>query len=107
MVHQPKIRQFVDRVRQCLHCYEFTHATRVCDRNICPLCGVNHEGLTVSRSEKCIHCTGPHPATSKSAHVISHEQKLLEFKLQKSFNYWRGAAHMLNHLKLITPMLLN
>ncbi|GIX78398.1 hypothetical protein CDAR_313651 [Caerostris darwini] len=65
-----KIRQFVDRVRQCLHCYEFTHATRVCDRNICPRCGVNHEGL----------CQGPKNAfivldliqlLPKSAHVIS------------------------------------
>ncbi|GIY82324.1 hypothetical protein CDAR_246061 [Caerostris darwini] len=64
-----KIRQFVDRVRQCLHCYEFTHATRVCDRNICPRCGVNHEGLCQG-PEKCIHCTGPHSYSSSSAETI-------------------------------------
>ncbi|GIY13747.1 uncharacterized protein CDAR_531331 [Caerostris darwini] len=74
-----KIRQFVDRVRQCLHCYEFTHATRVCDRNICPRCGVNHEGLCQG-PEKCIHCAGSHPATSKICPRHIHEQKLLEFK---------------------------
>ncbi|GIY44028.1 hypothetical protein CDAR_262621 [Caerostris darwini] len=74
-----KIRQFVDRVRQCLHCYEFTHATRVCDRNICPRCGVNHEGLCQG-PEKCVHCAGSHPATSKICPRHIHEQKLLEFK---------------------------
>ncbi|GIY23428.1 RNA-directed DNA polymerase from mobile element jockey [Caerostris extrusa] len=31
-----KIRQFVYRVRQCLNCYEFTNATRVCDKKIMP-----------------------------------------------------------------------
>ncbi|GIY45522.1 hypothetical protein CDAR_401071 [Caerostris darwini] len=74
-----KIRQFVDRVRQCLHCYEFTHATRVCDKNVCPLCGVNHEGQCQG-PEKCILCNGPHSATSKICPRHTVEQKILEFK---------------------------
>ncbi|GIZ05192.1 uncharacterized protein CEXT_70771 [Caerostris extrusa] len=71
--------QEFSRVRQCLHCYEFTHATRVCDKNICPLCGVNHEGQCQG-PEKCILCNGPHSATSKICPRHTHEQKILEFK---------------------------
>ncbi|GIY45617.1 hypothetical protein CEXT_358951 [Caerostris extrusa] len=83
-----KIRQFVDIVRQCLHCYEFTHATRVCNKKICPRCGVNREGL----------CQGPENASivmdliqqlQKSAHVIYLNKNTL-VQVQKSSNYWRG-----------------
>ncbi|GIY28433.1 hypothetical protein CEXT_808221 [Caerostris extrusa] len=31
------------RVLQWLNCYDCTYATRVCDKKICPMCGVNHE----------------------------------------------------------------
>ncbi|GIX83100.1 uncharacterized protein CEXT_341411 [Caerostris extrusa] len=57
----------------------FTHATRVCDKKICPLCGVNHEGHCQG-PEKCILCNGPHSATSKICPRHTHEQKILEFK---------------------------
>ncbi|GIZ04245.1 uncharacterized protein CEXT_648451 [Caerostris extrusa] len=66
-------------VRQCLHCYEFTHATRICGKKICPLCGVNHEGQCQA-PEKCILCNGPHSATSKICPRHTLEQKILEFK---------------------------
>ncbi|GIY25227.1 uncharacterized protein CDAR_615811 [Caerostris darwini] len=69
-----KILQFVDRVRQCLHCYEFTHATRVCDKKICSLCGVNHEGLCQG-PEKCILCKDLIQQLPKSAHVIHLNKK--------------------------------
>ncbi|GIY80658.1 uncharacterized protein CEXT_477961 [Caerostris extrusa] len=48
-------------------------------RNICPRCGVNHEGLCQG-PEKCIHFTGPHSATSKICPRHIHEQKIPEFK---------------------------
>ncbi|GIY87987.1 uncharacterized protein CEXT_521171 [Caerostris extrusa] len=35
---------------------------------------------SVSRSEKCILCNGPHSATSKICPRHTHEQKILEFK---------------------------
>ncbi|GIX96561.1 hypothetical protein CEXT_34281 [Caerostris extrusa] len=69
----------VVEVRQCLHCYDFTHATRVCDKKICPLCGANHEGQCQG-PEKCILCNGPHSATSNICPRLTLEQKILEFK---------------------------
>ncbi|GIY07049.1 uncharacterized protein CEXT_18021 [Caerostris extrusa] len=36
--------------------------------------------MEVVESEKCIHCTGPHSATSKICPRHIHEQKILEFK---------------------------
>ncbi|GIY60940.1 uncharacterized protein CEXT_362541 [Caerostris extrusa] len=89
-----KIRQFVNRVRKCLHCYDFTHAARVCDRNICPRCGVNNEGLCHG-PEKCIHCAGPNSATSKICPVIYlNKKKNTRVQVQKPSNYWRGTTHI-------------
>ncbi|GIY17357.1 uncharacterized protein CDAR_1451 [Caerostris darwini] len=87
-----KIRQFVDRVQECLNCYEFTHATRICDKKICPLCGVNHEGLCQG-PEKCINCNGPHSATSKFCPRHTLEQKILEFKCRNYLTIG-GARHL-------------
>ncbi|GIY20641.1 uncharacterized protein CDAR_555131 [Caerostris darwini] len=48
-------------------------------KKISPLCSVNHEGLCQG-PEKCIHCNGPHSATSKICPFHTLERKILEFK---------------------------
>ncbi|GBM14669.1 hypothetical protein AVEN_97181-1 [Araneus ventricosus] len=75
-----RIQPIVDRPRQCNKCFVYTHGARTCDKNyICFCCGGDHIG-PCQQPPKCVNCSGPHNAKSRSCPVYIQEQKILELK---------------------------
>lgn len=75
-----RIRQFVDRPRQCARCFKFNHATGKCQsEQICATCGLKHSGPCTSEV-KCVNCGEGHRADYLQCPTRTREMDFLRFK---------------------------
>ena len=77
-----KIRQFIDRPRQCRKCHKYNHSESKCPSQanpICVNCGTQHEGVCQA-APHCCNCEGNHRADYNQCPTRQEEAKFLKYK---------------------------
>lgn len=81
-----RISLFVDNVRQCSRCFQFSHATLKCPapQPLCVTCGDTHTTSDCTASSPvCANCAGAHIATCADCPSRSREASFLRFKCEQ------------------------
>lgn len=82
-----RIRQFIDRPRQCNNCYKFNHNSSRCNSDqLCATCGKSHKG-TCNDPLSCVNCGAGHRADYNQCPFRLQEAEFLKFKCQNFLSF--------------------